>query len=228
MRCRPIVPAAMVRLKLLFVIGTLALIVGGAYGAIQALENPSPAVVSCADFATKETNKVWVRLTNCEIDFAGIYDRESRDNKEVSEFFVPLRPTGSKEPAKIVLSVKDTDLQQQASGAQPADEKARLAGGIHVIIGLLKKVDLKNGVTGMVQGPIEMKLLWKALSEKKIQPDAILVTLNDRPELGKSLMMLTGGLALIFVGLSLRRLKSQTPTSAPQPAAAAAAPRPAR
>jgi hypothetical protein len=209
------------RLGFLLIIGTLALIWAGGSGVYTALTNTQPTQMTCEEFATGRKSAAWVRLTNCDIDIANIYDRETRLVGTVKEFYVPLRPAGSKAPAPIVISLKDDDLAQKASGAHPTDDKKRFVAGLQVLTGIMTRVNTKDGVDGLVQGDIDHKLLWKAVTENKIATNAVVIELGGEPSMGQSLFMLAVGLGLGWV--TVRAVRTRTTSAANAGGAAHAA-----
>ena len=206
------------RLGLVLIVATFGLIWMGGSGVYTALTNTEPTQMTCEEFASGRKSAAWVRLTNCDIDFANIYDRETRLVGTVKEFYVPLRAAGSKAPASIVISLKDDDLAQKASGASPTDEKKRFVAGIQMLAGIMTRVNTKDGVVGLVQGDIDHKLLWKALTENKIATNAVVIELGGKPSMGESIAMLALGLGLGWLIVHAARRKATAGPGAAQPA----------
>ena len=80
--------SGLMRRLLLFVVG-LVLLALGAQGIYHAFSNSRRTEMSCDAFARGRPNALWLRLTDCELDYLGAGYNESRGR--ISELLFPVR-----------------------------------------------------------------------------------------------------------------------------------------
>jgi len=195
------------RIALLLV--SIPLVVHGADGLYHALRSRSQVAIACDAFTADRPSSHWVRITGCDVDYlrAGYHESGGR----LRELFLPLTPPAApaNQPVSLVVATKDPVVLESAAkavrGAEAEDQNAYLAAMLEVVTAM----GAAREVQGMVRSPLEMFRSRGALAalNAPLADNAVVVDLDRRPSvlLPAIELALAGMIALILMGLSLRR-----------------------
>ena len=206
------------------ILGILILLAMAAYGgqkAYVALTNRAPTKTTCADFVKSKSNAKWVELSDCDLDYPNAIQLESRILKVDKGVFVPVRPTGQRGPAPILLQLKTDDLSER-------------------VVSSLKQslADSAKGetITGLVQFGMDSeskieKAINKSNLKSQLAADYTLIEDGAKPDPFDAILgvvFIVGALLLIAVILRSSRRPPQmppTPSTRHPPTSAAASTR---
>ena len=178
------------------------------------LTNLKPTKMTCREFLDGNSSKKWVELTDCDVDYLAGTTLHSLVLKVDKGSFIPVRPSGSQGPARLLLKIKTEDaaprllahLQSSKSGNDISPTTETVKG--LVLFGLDGDEKSRNALDSEVRAG-------------KLQSDFIIIEDGASPDPGDALI---GGAILVALGLVLwaffkgrrnRALTIQTPPPLP-------------
>ncbi|MEK7619304.1 MAG: hypothetical protein AAB416_03670 [Patescibacteria group bacterium] len=194
---------------------SIGILIAGGQGLYTALKGSTQRVMSCDQYIKERPKDIWVKLTDCEYSVLTALVKEKRG---LDEALIPVWGANQKEEerAHIVLTSTDIELVKQFKELMNAktDDEA-------------KKVAEKNESAYFYQGPIEGTVSFgisspsskdkskvESLSEV-VDPDAVYIEKNQKPDAGYSAFLVLLGLALPIGAFLWKRRKSQKGSSVP-------------
>jgi len=176
----------------------------GAQETLEALRNPEPLQITCANFQSTVPEREWIKLTECAFDVgAATYFYNPKSGK-VTDLYIPLFPNTEPRIDKTKISLHSTkrewmDLvdQMRAVESKQGDVDAFLDE---------HHADLK--LTGEILGTIEYGMSMSQGEAAKLKDldqelagGFAIVRHNKSPSLGGGIAMLAIGLTLAIFGL---------------------------
>jgi hypothetical protein len=204
-----------VRLRLLLLVPAVAITGLGAEGLYHALRGRDVVSLECQSLTNAKPSAHRLRVTGCEIDYAGV---GFRGGETIEELFLPARPVGRAVPAPIVIVTRNPAalaLAQTVLGAGrhvPADRSLPLLHKAVTVAGADRAID------GLVRAGLLERLrarrIISGLTATPVAANALLVDLEASPDFLRPLMALAGGLLVFALAFVLLR---PAPTPPPKP-----------
>lgn len=203
-----------------FVLLVLALpfVLLGAEGLYNATRARQQATLTCEQYARGERPSLLVRITGCEIDYAGAAYRDS--GGQIRELFFPARPEGRGGAASLVAVTTSPAALQFAQAAlghrrQPPVEESMAA---------MQKAATAAGASGEIAGLIRSGVLQQFASQRALSGISVpladnvsILDLQGQPEFVVPLLQILGGLLLLGAGFLMGR-QSQPAVAEPDSA----------
>jgi len=186
---------------LILLVPSAALLGLGFEGLFHAIKGRETIAISCEEFSRARPSSPSVRVTGCDMNYAGAAYRESRG--QIIELFVPARPTSQRSvQAPLVAAVHDPTALTMAqsvlgNGATPSVEQT-----LDVMRRIGQEMQLSRSIDGAVRaGVIERfrsRRILSSLSEP-VAADATVVDVHGKPDLIRPSLALAGGLVLAAI-----------------------------
>lgn len=183
------------------------------------LTNRHPTVITCADYLRTRPSAKWLELTDCDIDFEGAIQLQSRVLKLDKGSFVPVRPRGIAGPVAIVIKMRTDDFDNRIlddiEGELAADKPTTQPGAPTTVKGLV------------VFGLESDSKTEKALRDSgKLTADFVIIDPAGKPDPAAALGSVVLLVAMGFVGFVMLRNHRRAGRLAPQVTAEALPPPP--
>lgn len=194
----------------------------------HAAGNPQQTTMTCEQFARERGRALWIRVTDCEIDYLGAGYSES--GGRINEIFFPVRPAGQvrTEPAALVAATDDPDVLAIARDTMGENRQPDQEAFLVMMLRIVTMLKAAREVEGYARaGAVELLMTRRALAglNTPLRPGYVVLDLHSRPSVLMPSIAAGAGaatlLAAVFVGL---RRKA---TPLPEPVAEAAQPPPA-
>lgn len=192
------------RLRWLVGIVAVALLGAGGQWSYEAIANPAPAELTCADLAKARPEAGWLRLKGCVAD---VIDAAAMGSEaEIVELYVPLRPAdGPPQTAQALLATRNPGLlalAKEAAGIPKGGQQAFL-----FVFQNRWQLKLRRDFEGMLRIGFgredESRRVLDRLRGKDVAPGVIVIDEGRRPRPVAGAAMLL--LALATLGtLALR------------------------
>lgn len=215
--------------RLLLLVGGLVLLALGAQGIYHAASNSRRIEMSCDAFSRGRPDALWLRLTDCELDYLGAGYYESRGR--ISELFFPVRPTGRSlsEPAPLVAATRDPMVlalaEDTMGGSRQPDQEQYLVMMLKIVTALRAAREIEGyrraGAVHVLRTGQQLSGMTASLSE-----DVAVIDLHRSPDLRNPAALAAAGTAMMLAaGLLFRRRAPAAPAHADVLAATAPEPR---
>lgn len=192
-------------MKLLLVPAIVLLAVGAERG-FHAWRGLTPVAIDCAELARGHASSQRVLITGCDLAY-----REAgylRSGGQVSDLYLPARPSGSSGPAPIVVATRSA-AALEAAQASVGDGGHVPTGGAARMEEALRPVIVRSGaIAGLIRGgAIERARTRRILAGLRgpVAEDAIVVDLDGVPDFVQPGLAIGGGVLLAALALRRRR-----------------------
>jgi hypothetical protein len=200
----------MVRL-LLWAAAAVLLALGGE-SLYHTFRSRTETVIGCADFVRTRPLSNRVRVTDCEIDYAGAGYRESAG--QIQELFFPARPAGAPTiAAPIVAATRDPSALAILQGVLGDGQRASAAESLAAMQKIVETQRMKSELVGVVRAGFVQRLrTGRILSglATTLALDVAIIDLQGTPNSLQPAIMLSLGLLLGTVASLLARPTKRT------------------
>lgn len=193
-------------LKAILAVVGLLLLAMGAEGLFYFFSNRQPVSLTCALYARSRPEALWLRLTECNVDYLAAGYRES--GGRIRELLFPVRPAGvpRTEPAALVAATQDSSVLAIAqntigNGRQPTQEQY-LVMMLEIVTRLRVSRELDGFARAGVVSGLNARRAISGLSAP-IVADAALLDIHARPSLAAPLIATGAGLGALGAAIAL-------------------------
>jgi hypothetical protein len=212
-------------LRLLLAVPAAALTILGGEGLYHAVRGRSRASIDCRALAGARPSSHALRVTGCEIDYAGVGFRGGSGG--IEELFFPARPAGSRAAAPLVVVTRNPAVLALAGTAVGSSRTIAPDQSLGVLQKAAAIVTPNQTIDGLVRaGSIERwrtRRILSGLTSTPVSADAMLIDLEGAPDFLRPATALAGALLLAALAFGLPRRAAPAPAG---PRAAAPAPPP--
>ena len=195
--------------RLLLLVGGLVLLALGAQGIYHAASHSRRIEMSCDAFSRGRPDALWLRLTDCELDYLGAGYQESRGR--ITELFFPVRPTGQSrsEPAPLVAATRDPAVlalaEDTMGGSRQPDQEQYLVMMLKIVSALRAAREIEGyrraGAVHVLRTGQQLSGMTASLSE-----DVAVIDLHRSPDLRNPGALAAAGTAMMLAaGLLFRQ-----------------------
>ncbi|QEH38813.1 hypothetical protein OJF2_74230 [Aquisphaera giovannonii] len=205
------------RLGCFVVLIAVVMVIGGGQGLYMGLVHRECRVLSYDEFVKEKPRHGWFQVNGCRLNLVEAMYR-SKLIGGVKEAYIPVRGTsGEDSPTHLLVLTKDPEILGTINDLRKLD-KGDEAAALKALAANRDRLVSTRDVKGMLQYGIDVKSrVGDRLSrlDSSLAPDYVILEEGKAPELGFSLFIFLGGLALS--GYLAYRLFSRP--SGPSPAA---------
>lgn len=210
------------RFKIALLIVSVPLLAQGGEGLYHAVSNQRQTPMTCGELAQQPPRALWIKVTNCEIDYVGASYRDA--SGRINEFYFPVRPTGQPRtaPAALVAATRDPDVLALAQTTIGDNRQPDQETFLVMMLRIVTMLKASREVEGYVRtGMLRHLQTQRALSDLNtpLAPGFVVLDLHARPRFLTSTLEVAAGMSvLLWWGLLTIR-----PRELPQPVSRAEA-----
>lgn len=209
-------------MNILIIAISIGILLAGGQGLYTALKGSTQRVMSCDDYIKERPKDIWVKLTDCEYSVLTALVKEKRG---LDEALIPVWGANQKEEERAHIVLTSTDIElvkkfKELMNAKTDDEAKKVAEKNESAY--FYKGDIEGTVAFGIDSPSSKdKNKIESLSEV-VDPDAVYIEKDQKPDPGYSAFLVLLGLALPIGAYFWKRRKSQKKPLIPgQPATVA-------
>jgi hypothetical protein len=188
-----------IRLALILIGITIAMLWSGGQSLYTAAMNRRPTTMSYDDYVKTKPKATWLVMTNCSLHLTESCFKSYYGGKNATELYVPVRrlgPDAKKEQVHVVLATKDPNALATFSEMQnlKTEEAARLWA-----VKNRSRIFIRRNVGGLVRFGVNLKDSERRKLASLLQnaaDDFIILEEGAQPSFVEGLGLSTGGLVL--------------------------------